>query len=84
MGRRRRDAERSAPAPAGGEQSPVAGAGEAAGVGGVKPAIALADCWAPLRSLTPARLALGRTGASLPTGEVLRFGWDHAQARDAV
>jgi ethanolamine ammonia-lyase small subunit len=37
-----------------------------------------------LRSLTPARLALGRAGASLPTEEVLRFGWDHAQARDAV
>jgi ethanolamine ammonia-lyase small subunit len=84
VGRRRRDVERGAPAPAGGEWSPVAAAGEAAWVGGVKPAIALADCWAPLRALTPARLALGRTGASLPTGEVLRFGWDHAQARDAV
>jgi ethanolamine ammonia-lyase small subunit len=43
-----------------------------------------ADCWQPLRALTPARLALGRAGASLPTDEVLRFGWDHAQARDAV
>jgi ethanolamine ammonia-lyase small subunit len=42
------------------------------------------DCWGALRALTPARLALGRAGASLPTGEVLRFGWDHAQARDAV
>ena len=47
-------------------------------------AVAQADCWSALRALTPARLALGRTGASLPTGEVLRFGWDHAQARDAV
>ena len=46
--------------------------------------IAQPDSWAALRSLTPARLALGRAGASLPTGEVLRFGWDHAQARDAV
>jgi ethanolamine ammonia-lyase small subunit len=46
--------------------------------------IAQADCWGRLRSLTPARLALGRAGASLPTVEVLRFGWDHAQARDAV
>jgi ethanolamine ammonia-lyase small subunit len=42
------------------------------------------DSWGWLRSLTPARLALGRAGASLPTSEVLRFGWDHAQARDAV
>jgi ethanolamine ammonia-lyase small subunit len=46
--------------------------------------VAQADCWSALRGLTPARLALGRAGASLPTGEVLRFGWDHAQARDAV
>ncbi len=46
--------------------------------------IAQADCWGSLRSLTPARLALGRAGASLPTVEVLRLGWDHAQARDAV
>lgn len=46
--------------------------------------IAQADSWGALRALTPARLALGRAGASLPTGEVLRFGWDHAQARDAV
>jgi len=52
--------------------------------GNLKRSIAQADCWAALRSLTPARLALGRAGASLPTGEVLRFGWDHAQARDAV
>jgi ethanolamine ammonia-lyase small subunit len=46
--------------------------------------VALSDCWGALRALTPARLALGRAGVSLPTGEVLRFGWDHAQARDAV
>lgn len=42
------------------------------------------DPWSALQVLTPARIALGRTGASLPTREVLRFAMAHAQARDAV
>ncbi len=40
--------------------------------------------WGDWRSATPARLALGRAGAGMPTDEVLRFGWAHAMARDAI
>ena len=46
--------------------------------------IVVPDRWASLRQFTDARIALGRSGVSMPVSETLKLKMAHAHAKDAV